>query len=614
MPTVIPRVKICAFGNLTKPPADEVWMLITPSIDTWNDFDYELMVEVFLATHENVTHLSSARLLLQASKQTSPYLRSLSIATPTPNAEALKNQPFLFGFSSPEKYRYLVKTVGSDHAKALLREVHDWGALLAFDPTSPSLEAFIQSDGYTKGLLRYDAAFNAGIELEELLSFPEENGEDPNRVVIRCDVPMPYGPTLELSLDYATTPFGMTRINVLIGENGVGKTEVLRCLARPAEETTDLAAVYLDNEEPAPFDPDDDDDAETEDHDDAASLIHAQRHTLGWFRRVDFFPSAIDVLYRATQPVAGETISLATDPWSATTTDAWTVLRRAYDPAVDARRDWDILKRAMSGYLDLDRLYLPVTIGKAAKFKWIETAGGAYASVFKNRLGEERLLELFGALDETRGPIFVDDHDTVMRLSSGQRMFFRYGLALMRRVSRRSLFLLDEPELALHPQMIAALMRLTDSILQAKKSFAVVATHSLHLIREVPREAVHVLIRDQAGIPRDLGTYMQTFGADLSELSSVVFPDESIEELFEAKVDQTALAMLQEERATPTQAPVPRVRARNGASGERATVPNTPEQRVRSRLGGYLGSVGANYLRDTLKQAQAGAGKSDAKD
>jgi hypothetical protein len=107
---------------------------------------------------------------------------------------------------------------------------------------------------------------------------------------------------------------------------------------------------------------------------------------------------------------------------------------------------------------------------------------------------------------------------------------------------------------------------------------------------------------------------MQTFGADLSELSSVVFPDESIEELFEAKVDQTALAMLQEERVTPTQAPVPRVRARNGVSGERAAVPNTPEHRVRARLGGYLGPVGANYLRDTLKKAQAGAGKSDAKD
>jgi ABC-type branched-subunit amino acid transport system ATPase component len=609
MPNPTPRVKICsAYTDSLKPPADELWMLIAPSTDDWNDFDYELMVEVYLATHEEIVHLSSARLLLKAAKKTSPYLRSLSMATPFAIDDGLAGQPFLFGLSGSDKYRKLVERVGRNNAKAMLMEVHDWGALLAFDPSSRSLDEFIDSDGYSKGLLRFDGAFNAGIELEELLSFPDQNIEDPERVVIRCDVPMPYGPTLELSLDYATTPFGMTRINVLIGENGVGKTEVLRFLARPAEEIKDIAAVYLDNQDAAGFETEDDDEAETEDHNDVESLVNAQRHTLQWFRRVDFMPSAVDVLYRATKPEAGETISLATDPWSVTTTDAWAVLRRAYDPAADSKRDWDILGRAMSGYVDLNRLCLPVTVRKAPKFKWINTDSGAYANVFKNRHGEERMLELFASIDASRGPIFVDDNDSVMRLSSGQRIFFQYGLALIRRVSRRSLFLLDEPELALHPQMIAALMRLTDSILQAKRAFAVVATHSLHLIREVQRDAVHVLIRDKAGIPRDLGPYMQTFGADLSELSSVVFPDESIEELFEVKVDQTAVAMLHEERITPTQPPVPRVPAHAGPAGKRATVPNTPEQRVRSRLGGYLGSVGANYLRDKLNNV----GKEDA--
>jgi len=41
---------------------------------------------------------------------------------------------------------------------------------------------------------------------------------------------MPYGDVLPLSLEYNPTPFGLTRINILIGENGVGKTEILRFL------------------------------------------------------------------------------------------------------------------------------------------------------------------------------------------------------------------------------------------------------------------------------------------------------------------------------------------------------------------------------------------------
>lgn len=596
MPNTIPRVKICSiYSDSIKPPAGEVWMLITPSTDDWNDFDYELMVEVHLVTQEGITRLPSARFLLQAAKLTSQYLRSLSIRTPSAIDDALGGQPFLFGFSSAGKYRQLVKCVGSDHAKAMLMEVHDWGALLAFDPSSYSLEALRPSEGYTKGLLRLDTAFNAGMELAELLSFPDENIiDDPDRMVIRCDVPMPYGPTLELSLDYATTPFGMTRINVLIGENGVGKTEVLRFLDRMATERKGPAVVFINEHKAAAHG--------TEGDNPAAFFTHSRRHALEWFRKVEFMPSAVDSLYRTTTKAAGETSSFVTDPWSATTTDAATVLRRAYDSTEGGKRDWDILHRAMIRYLDLDHTCLPVIVDtdKPPKFTWVDTDSGAYAKLAENRWREERTLELFAAIDTSRGPIFLDKQNKPIRLSSGQRMFFRYGLALMRSVSHRSLFLLDEPELALHPQMIAALMRLTDSILQSKKSFAVVATHSLHLIREVQRYAVHVLIRDKEGVPRDLVPYMQTFGADLSELSAVVFPDESIDELFEAKVDQTAVAMLHEERATPGEAPVSRIPAHLDVPGLDATVPNTPEQRVRSRLGGYLGSVGANYLRDRL--------------
>jgi len=249
----------------------------------------------------------------------------------------------------------------------------------------------------------------------------------------------------------------------------------------------------------------------------------------------------------------------------------------------------------------MENLYLPIREPASPRLTFIETPEGPYANISENRWGEERSLEFFESLDTEKDPAFFESDGTRIRLSSGQRSFFRYSLTLMQSAPMHSLFLIDEPELTLHPQMIAALMRITDAILQSKQSFAVIATHSLHVIREVHREAVHVITRGEDGIPHDMTPFMQTFGSDLSELSAVVFPEDEIEELFEKKVEQTAAQLLRQTTpiADGSTAPKP-----TSPTNKDTLTPEVQKLKVRQQLAGFLGPVGSSFLRDTLENLE----------
>jgi energy-coupling factor transporter ATP-binding protein EcfA2 len=125
-------------------------------------------------------------------------------------------------------------------------------------------------------------------------------------------------------------------------------------------------------------------------------------------------------------------------------------------------------------------------------------------------------------LDAERKPIF---------LSSGQNIFVNLVINLLSTIKKNSLIIVDEPENALHPNLEIEFMKLFKAILDEFDSFAIIATHSAIITREVPRNFVHVIkINEKDDSPVIIPPTINTFGANIGTIINYVFDDVFVSE------------------------------------------------------------------------------------
>jgi ABC-type lipoprotein export system ATPase subunit len=109
------------------------------------------------------------------------------------------------------------------------------------------------------------------------------------------------------------------------------------------------------------------------------------------------------------------------------------------------------------------------------------------------------------------------------RLSAGQRIVLNIITDLVLNLGKRTLVLLDEPETHLHPQLISTLMSVLTVILEELDCFAIVATHSPIVVQQVLARHVHVIQRMDPAPPMVSSPPSETFGENLSEIVRLVF-------------------------------------------------------------------------------------------
>ncbi|MDL2406949.1 ATP-binding protein [Rhizobium calliandrae] len=142
------------------------------------------------------------------------------------------------------------------------------------------------------------------------------------------------------------------------------------------------------------------------------------------------------------------------------------------------------------------------------------------------------------------GVVFFKD-GAPLHLSSGQRLFSYIIINLLGVIRRNSLILIDEPELFLHPTLEIQLVDMLKEILKQFNSKALFATHSIVTVREVPADCVHVFARTDDGIVVSTPPF-QTFGGDVQRITSYVFGDRAVSKPFEAWI----MEQLQERSAS----------------------------------------------------------------
>lgn len=106
--------------------------------------------------------------------------------------------------------------------------------------------------------------------------------------------------------------------------------------------------------------------------------------------------------------------------------------------------------------------------------------------------------------------------------SSGQHIMISTMTELVCNIERESLILFDEPEIHLHPNAIANVMRMFSKLLDKYDSYAIFATHSPIILQELPSKNIQILEKiDNTVAARN--PLIECFGDNISQIISDVF-------------------------------------------------------------------------------------------
>lgn len=131
----------------------------------------------------------------------------------------------------------------------------------------------------------------------------------------------------------------------------------------------------------------------------------------------------------------------------------------------------------------------------------------------KRKIDEKRLKELF------------------KNASSGESIYLSITSSILSKIRYDSILFLDEPEQHLHPAGITVLVSSIMKILKEYNSFAIISTHSPFIIREIPSSNVRIMHRKNNRLYNSpIG--IESFGEDVSVISDIVFEDLNKEKRF----------------------------------------------------------------------------------
>ena len=124
----------------------------------------------------------------------------------------------------------------------------------------------------------------------------------------------------------------------------------------------------------------------------------------------------------------------------------------------------------------------------------------------------------------------------VVPLSSGQKIYSYMMPALVAEIENESLIVIDEPELYLHPSLEVGLITMLRSLLFETSSYALIATHSAILAREVKRDGVRVLRKRGVLTTVSFPTF-ETYGESLDTILGEAFGDYDADKPYQQDID-----------------------------------------------------------------------------
>lgn len=511
-------------------PGDVVELLS----DNWDDYSYKTYFPVVCRVGDQVLELGPLRLLVGNVHTTSAHLNRL-LSEGWDGEFPIPGSDYISVPANITFYEQLDGAIGNERTVEVAKLLRDASYLVRI-VEDEAAKALVDTDGFRNSLQRERGSIKAYLDVWRILE---------REAIAVLDLGFRFNDILggnsTLNLNYQSESRLPHDINVLIGPNGSGKSQLLHQMVMdwisPSESKhtgfvakpnlSQLIVVSYSPFEQFPVD--------------LAGMKLQDKHAYRYFGfRGRSTPKAKSKLGR---------IVVSNDfPRKNTALALLSSLRD--DKKFRIIRDWgrkfETAERVLRTAFDFDYVGVEVRTTEHVDYFNHDTDDDAplsidiegqgiarkFIPIHSHLIDELNINELEKMLIPLSGVTFFKDEQPI-ELSSGQRLFAYVVLNVLGAIRRNSLLLVDEPELFLHPTLEIQFIDMLKSILARFNSKALLATHSVVTVREVPADCVHVFERTAVGVKLTHPPF-QTFGGDFQRISSYVFGDRAASKPFEA--------------------------------------------------------------------------------
>lgn len=498
-----------------KPP----FVLIWPSNDGWNDFGRKTHCKFVLRDHNEREHRGQILLAFVGSEEGLSH--HLGLQEREQSWLPVKYDAFPQFFTMlpmMQEYRSLVGELDVEEAIKVLKIVNDLVQIRRSRSRPRWLKEALNSTAFSHSFMRQSESFftyhNAGSILSGLAE--ERLGDVSNELVLKFKLDG-FENKHQLKFSFDSESILPKRICIMIGENGVGKSQALNHMV---SSVTKGRKELVDVEGGRP----------------TISRLLAIG-TPGETRNT--FPREMARYSRINYQRLNLTRNSVGKP-DRGFGELLVQLARSLESIKEYSR-WELFVKATEKALSLEEIAVScdsTTVEASNKYIYVD---GKPFILLKDMPYGKRIdawsLDVWNSVSVNNDPVrIVNDH--AHPLSSGQLAFIRFAMQACLFVENGTLVLMDEPETHLHPSMIIDFIGLLDELLELTGSIAILATHSAYLVREVPRSQVQVMRKEDnqfidIGLPR-----LRTFGADVGSISYFVFGDTTTNRLVSKLVSE----------------------------------------------------------------------------
>ncbi len=488
-------------------------VIISPAETSWNDFGYKIRCKfkVFISEEhrpmegsmligfmapDNIENKEEELLFYEKKETLWEYLKKA-------DKEVVYSEdlpPFFTLLPDMQSYRDLYDGFGREGAELFLRTVNDLSQYK--DTDEKWVRKAIDTEVFKLGFMRNSEPFFAYHNANSII-IGEELKSDvaiSNSLELKFQLDG-FEELHQLSLKYNHQSIIPKRIFVLIGKNGVGKSESLKAFCRGALQYKDKGLSLVDDNGKRP-------------------LINRIIAIATPGETSNTFPPE----RRATQKLYYRRLNL-TRKGTHNIGDCLVQLARSADEIGENTRKNLFLNSLYQAGLDPRNIFLQLKNERTINLR-----------SFLQGDGEQDSLMRWASIEHNLDPK-LKRGDGLYPLSSGQLTFFKVALLSCLFIENGTFVLMDEPETHMHPNMIVDFIGLLDFLLEKTGSQALIATHSAYFVREVSNEQVavlsisdHRLVTDKPRLP--------TFGATVDSISQFIFQEDTEIRLSEKLYDR----------------------------------------------------------------------------
>ncbi|WP_394189179.1 AAA family ATPase [Pseudoalteromonas atlantica] len=487
-------------------------VIISPAETSWNDFGYKIRCEFKVCISKNQRPMEGTMLIgfmapdnIEEEEESLFYEKreTLSEHLTKTNQEVAYSEdlpPFFTLLPDMQSYRDLYDEFGREGVELFLRSVNDLSQYK--DTDEKWVKKAIDTEVFKFGFMRNSEPFFAYHNAKSI-AIGEELKIDSaisNSLELKFQLDG-FDEPHQLSLKYNHQSIIPKRIFVLIGKNGVGKSESLKAFCRGALQYKDKGLSLVDDNGKRP-------------------LINRIIAIATPGETTNTFPPE----RKATQKLYYRRLTL-TRKGTHNIGDCLVQLARSEDEIGEYSRKELFLDALKQTGLDPNKICVQLKSERLLNL-----------STFLHGSGEQDTLNRWATVEPNLDPK-IKRGDGFYPLSSGQLTFFKFALLSCLFIENGTFVLMDEPETHMHPNMIVDFIGLLDFLLEKTGSQALIATHSAYFVREVPNEQVAVLSLSDNRLVTDRPR-LPTFGATVDSISQFIFQEDTEIRLSEKLYDK----------------------------------------------------------------------------